>query len=104
MSLQAIFIFFNVIALVALSIAALLVLRRSRTPKAAYNLTDYYDDETLEGPRLERVLGWALIFSVVIAAALPAYWLVAAGAVCPSFWVLPLPGIWEFSPGSYPSA
>lgn len=75
MSLQAIFIVFNVVALVALSIAALLVLRRSRTPKAAYNLTDYYNDETLEGPRLERVLGWALVFSAVIAASLPAYWL-----------------------------
>ena len=75
MSLQAIFITFNVIALAVLSIAGLLVMRRSRTRKAAYNLTEYYDDETLEGPRLERVLGWALLFSAVVAAALPAYWL-----------------------------
>jgi mono/diheme cytochrome c family protein len=35
----------------------------------------YYDDATLEGPKLERFLGAAVIFSAILAATLPAYWL-----------------------------
>jgi mono/diheme cytochrome c family protein len=39
------------------------------------NLTEFLPDEDLEGRRLERVQGWALLFAAVIAIALPLYWL-----------------------------
>ena len=35
----------------------------------------FHDDETLEGPHLERVLGWTLFFAAIVAVALPIYWL-----------------------------
>jgi mono/diheme cytochrome c family protein len=38
------------------------------------NKKTYYDDETLEGPILNKVLGWSLVCAFVIAAALPVYW------------------------------
>jgi len=65
----------NAIALVVLLIVFLGTLR-GREPAAAPNLTPYYDDDVMEGVKLERVLGWALVFSAVIAASLPIYWLV----------------------------
>jgi mono/diheme cytochrome c family protein len=40
----------------------------------APNRKSYFDDETLEGPKLERSLGFALIMLVGIAIALPLYW------------------------------
>jgi mono/diheme cytochrome c family protein len=43
-----------------------------RTPA---NQTPFYADDDLEGRRLERVQGWALIFAAVVAVALPIYWL-----------------------------
>ncbi len=43
-----------------------------RTPA---NLTPFLGDEDLESRRLERVLGWALIFAAIFAVALPLYWL-----------------------------
>ena len=45
---------------------------RRPTPQ---NLAVFHDDETLEGPHLERVLGWTLFFAAIIAVALPVYWL-----------------------------
>ena len=39
------------------------------------NQTPFLPDEDLEGRRLERVQGWALLFAAVIAIALPIYWL-----------------------------
>jgi len=39
------------------------------------NLTPFLPDEDLEGRRLERVLGWSLLFTLVIALALPAYFI-----------------------------
>jgi mono/diheme cytochrome c family protein len=48
-------------------------LRRNPEPKAPLNLAPGMPDEELEGRKLERVLGWALLFTVVIAIALPAY-------------------------------
>jgi mono/diheme cytochrome c family protein len=39
------------------------------------NQTPFLRDEDLEGRRLERVQGWALLFAAVIAIALPIYWL-----------------------------
>lgn len=41
----------------------------------APNRKPYYDDDVLEGPRLERVLGLAFLTLVVIAIGLPLYWL-----------------------------
>ncbi len=40
----------------------------------APNRKPYYDDETLEGPRLERVQLWGVILLAIIVVALPVYW------------------------------
>jgi mono/diheme cytochrome c family protein len=64
----------NTIALIVFVVIAIAASRR-RKPAPPANLTPYYDDETMEGPKLERFLGAAVIFSAVLAAALPAYWL-----------------------------
>jgi mono/diheme cytochrome c family protein len=50
-----------------------LSVRRNPTTKDPENLTPYLDDEGLEGPRLERALGWSLIFVMIVALALPVY-------------------------------
>ncbi len=42
--------------------------------KLAANRRPYYDDEELEGPRLERVQVLGLVFLVIITIALPLYW------------------------------
>jgi mono/diheme cytochrome c family protein len=59
---------------------ALLNIRQSRDElgseiELAANRKPYYDDETLEGPRLTRVLGIGVILLVVITIALPLYWI-----------------------------
>jgi len=64
----------NGIALIAFVVMAIVASRRHK-PAPPANLTPYYDDETMEGPKLERFLGAAVIFSAILAAALPAYWL-----------------------------
>jgi mono/diheme cytochrome c family protein len=76
--LHTILFLVNGIALVAFLVLAILGTRR-RKSAAPPNLTPYYDDETMEGPKLERFLGAAVIFSAVLAAALPAYWLLEPG-------------------------
>ena len=43
--------------------------------KLPANIEPFLPDEELEGRRLERVQGWALIFAAIIAIALPIYWL-----------------------------
>ena len=53
-----------------------LSVRRNPTTRDPENLTTFYDDEALEGPRLERALGWSLIFVMIVALALPLYFLV----------------------------
>lgn len=45
----------------------------------AANRKPYYDDEGLEGPRLDRVLTWGLIGLTVIGVGLPLYWLAEPG-------------------------
>ena len=52
------------------------VLDRRRRPVVAPNKVTYHEDETLEGARLERMQGWALIMGAVVAISLPMYWLV----------------------------
>jgi mono/diheme cytochrome c family protein len=61
-------------------IYAILNIRQSRDElgseiELAANRKPYYDDETLEGPRLTRVLGIGVILLVVITVALPLYWI-----------------------------
>jgi mono/diheme cytochrome c family protein len=65
----------NVLALVALAVFAYITVQRNREKKTPQNLAVFHDDETLEGPHLERVLGWSLFFAAIIAVALPVYWL-----------------------------
>jgi mono/diheme cytochrome c family protein len=74
LSLRTILFLVNGVALVIFAVMALVAARR-RTPEPAPNLVEYYDDETLEGPKLERFLGAAVLFSAVLAASLPIYWL-----------------------------
>jgi mono/diheme cytochrome c family protein len=40
------------------------------------NLTPFLEDDALEGRRLERVLGWSLLMALIIAIALPVYFIV----------------------------
>ena len=59
---------------------AFLNLRQSRDElgseiELAANRKPYYDDETLEGPRLTRVLGIGVILLMVTVVALPLYWI-----------------------------
>ncbi len=42
--------------------------------KLAANRKEYYDDETLEGSRLERVQVLGLVFLAIVTIALPLYW------------------------------
>ncbi len=61
-------------------IYAILNIRQSRDElgseiELAANRKPYYDDETLEGSRLTRVLGIGVVLLVVITIALPLYWI-----------------------------
>lgn len=55
-------------------------LRKEDTPppgaemELAPNRRPYFDDEGLEGPRLDRALLWGLVLMVVTAVGLPLYW------------------------------
>jgi mono/diheme cytochrome c family protein len=40
----------------------------------APNRKEYYDDETLEGPRLQRVQFWGVVLLFIIVVSLPLYW------------------------------
>jgi mono/diheme cytochrome c family protein/cytochrome c553 len=51
-------------------------LRRNPEPRPPVNLAPGMPDAVLEGRKLERVLGWALLFTIVLAVALPIYFLV----------------------------
>src|SRR5262245_13578461 len=63
------------VGLVGFIVFRVVSIRRSpETPPA--NLTPFLDDDALEGRRLERVLGWSLIMGMIIAVALPVYFIV----------------------------
>jgi mono/diheme cytochrome c family protein len=64
-----------VVAIVGYLIWAVLSPKRAPEETLPANLTEFYPDEELEGRRLERVQGWALLFAAVVAVALPLYWL-----------------------------
>lgn len=74
MSLRTILFLVNGVAAVVFVILAILG-SRGRTPAPPPNMVEYYDDETMEGPKLEKYLGAAVIFSAILAASLPVYWL-----------------------------
>lgn len=74
MSLRSILFLVNAVALV-LFVAVAAISARRQKPAVPANLTPYYDDATMEGPKLERFLGAAVLFSAVLAASLPVYWL-----------------------------
>ena len=65
----------NLVIVVGLIVVLVATLRRDRVEKPAANLVPFLGDDELEGPRLERVLGWALFFLAVLALAYPLYWL-----------------------------
>jgi mono/diheme cytochrome c family protein len=68
-------IILNVLVLLGLGVYAFTTLRKTPEAKPPENLDPFLDDDDLEGRRLERVLGWALLFAAVTAVALPLYWL-----------------------------
>jgi mono/diheme cytochrome c family protein len=77
-SLRTSLILLNAVAFVV--IAGLILwrvfsLRRNPEP-LPQNKKQFLDDEALEGRRLERVLGWSLIFVLIVAISLPVYFLV----------------------------
>lgn len=74
MSLRTILFLVNGIAVVVFVALAVLG-SRGRKPAPPSNTVQYYDDETMEGPKLERFLGASVIFSAILAASLPVYWL-----------------------------
>jgi mono/diheme cytochrome c family protein len=51
-------------------------LRRNPEPRPPLNLAPGLPDEDLEGRKLERVLGWALLFTLILAVSVPVYFLV----------------------------
>jgi len=51
-------------------------LRRNPEPRPPLNLAPGLPDDVLEGRKLERVLGWALLFTLVLAVSVPVYFLV----------------------------
>jgi mono/diheme cytochrome c family protein len=65
----------NIVVLLGLAVFAFSSLRKHPEAKQPENLERFLDDDDLEGRRLERVLGWALLFAAVTAVALPLYWL-----------------------------
>ena len=69
----------NIIVIAALVIYLVVIAlspKRAKTEeKLPANLEPFFSDEDLEGRRLERVQGWALIFAAIVAVALPLYWL-----------------------------
>ena len=74
MSLRNILLLVNAIAVVVFVVLAVLG-SRGKKPAPPANMVEYYDDEVMEGPKLERFLGAAVIFSAILAASLPVYWL-----------------------------
>ena len=71
--------FLFVVILVGWLVYAFLNIRQSRAEvgselELAANRKPYYDDETLEGPRLDRVLGLGVVLLAITVVALPVYW------------------------------
>lgn len=65
-------VFFIIIVVIAVKVISQ---RRNPLREQPQNLTPFFDDETLEGRKLERVLGLSLLAVLVVAIALPVYFL-----------------------------
>ncbi len=65
----------NGLIVIGLITTLVISLRRDKVERTPANLMPFLDDEKLEGPHLERVLGWALFFFAVFAITMPLYWL-----------------------------
>lgn len=74
MSVRTVLIAINLITVVAIGVYLVLALRHV-PEKTAANVSEPIEDDALEGRRLERVLGWSLVFAALIAVSLPLYWL-----------------------------
>jgi mono/diheme cytochrome c family protein len=77
MSFRLAFILLNVLVIAALLVVIgwrVFSLRRNPERSPA-NLTPFLEDDVLEGRRLERVLGWSLLFAVVMVVGLLVYFL-----------------------------
>ncbi|MFZ4516466.1 MAG: c-type cytochrome [Acidimicrobiia bacterium] len=71
---QSILIWANVALLLAIAIGlAIYVYGRRARAKTAQNLEPFFEDDKLEGPKLERTLGIALMVAAIIAIAIPVY-------------------------------
>ena len=75
MSVRLVLQIINGIAIAAVLTYVVVTLRATPVSRGPQNLTPFLSDEDLEGRRLERALGWALICSAVVAVSLPLYWL-----------------------------
>src|SRR3546814_4747029 len=69
-----------VLSVIAVVVYAVVNIRSGRDEVAseielAANRKPYYDDETMEGPRLERALSMGLVLLSVVAVGLPLSWL-----------------------------
>lgn len=79
MSFETAIVLLNVVVVLVIGgfvIYRVVSLRRNPEVKPPLNLAPGLPDEDLEGRKLERVLGWALIFTIVLAIALPLYFVV----------------------------
>ncbi|HUF32199.1 MAG TPA: cytochrome c [Acidimicrobiales bacterium] len=81
---QAIAIIVAVVVVVGWGLYLLTNMKRAKPEigseiELAPNRKPYYDDEQLEGPRLERALSWGLVSLAVIGVGLPLYWLAEPG-------------------------
>jgi len=75
---HSVLIIINLVALAALLgfiVYRVFSLRRNPEPRDPQNLEPFYDDEVLEGPHLERVLGVAFVALVVVVVCLLAYFI-----------------------------
>jgi mono/diheme cytochrome c family protein len=78
-SFETAIVLLNVVVVAAIGgfiVFRVVSLRRNPEPRPPLNLAPGLPDEVLESRKLERVLGWALLFTLVLAVALPVYFLV----------------------------
>lgn len=74
MSVRTVLIAINLITVVAIGVYIVLALRHV-PEKTAPNVSEPIADDELESRRLEKVLGWSLVFAALVAVTLPLYWL-----------------------------
>lgn len=78
MSFETAIVLLNVavgVAILAFILWRVVNLRRNPEARPPPNIAPGMPDEDLEGRKLERVLGWALLFTIIIAIALPVYFI-----------------------------